>query len=66
LSQVTCDGVEPGQYDGYQIELWKEIAADMNLNKSDWSFSCVNWDLMIEDLLDPNGSCTVGAAGGQL
>ena len=29
----------------------------------DWTFSCVDWDAMIEDLTDPNGLCSFAAAG---
>lgn len=62
-SQVSCDGLEPSQYDGYQVALWRAIAADLALNDSDWAFSCLDWTAMIDDLANPNGSCSFAPAG---
>lgn len=63
--QVMCADMEdPSHYTGYQVALWREIAADLGWADSDWTFSCVDWTAMIDDLVDPNGSCSFAAAGG--
>jgi ABC-type amino acid transport substrate-binding protein len=62
--QVMCDGMDnPADYSGFQVALWREIAADLGWSDSDWSFSCVDWTAMIEDLVDPDGVCSFAAAG---
>lgn len=40
-----------------------QLAADMGWADSDWTFTCVDWDAMIEDLTDPAGLCSFAAAG---
>ncbi|KAF6257197.1 hypothetical protein COO60DRAFT_30052 [Scenedesmus sp. NREL 46B-D3] len=60
---VMCaDKEDPADFSGFQIALWREIAHDMGWADSDWSFSCVDWTAMIDDLVDPNGSCSFAAA----
>jgi ABC-type amino acid transport substrate-binding protein len=63
--QVMCeDMADPAAFTGYQVALWREIAQDLGLQETnDWVFSCVDWNMMIEDLASPNGSCSFGAAG---
>lgn len=62
--QVVCVNLTQADYDGYQLALWREIAADMGLKEgTDWSFQCMDWDVMIDDLVDENGNCTLAAAG---
>lgn len=61
---MRCADIEdPAQYDGFQIALWRQVAQDMGWADGDWTFSCVDWDAMIEDLTDPNGLCSFAAAG---
>lgn len=64
-AQVSCTaGEDASTYDGYQIELWRRIAADLGWKEgADWAFTCIDWTPMLEDLVSPGGSCTVGAAG---
>jgi hypothetical protein len=66
--QVTCSpDADPSTYDGYQIALWRRIATNMGWAEGDdWVLSCVDWTPMIEDLLSPNGACTMAAAGAVL
>jgi hypothetical protein len=54
---------DPADFSGFQIALWREIAHDLGWEESDWSFSCVDWTAMIDDLVDPNGACSFAAAG---
>jgi hypothetical protein len=54
---------DPADFSGFQIALWREIAHDLGWEDSDWSFSCVDWTAMIDDLVDPNGACSFAAAG---
>jgi len=64
--QVTCSPDEdPSTYDGYQIALWRRIATEMGWTSadSDWTFSCLDWSPMLEDLMAPDGLCTLAAAG---
>lgn len=62
--QVVCAGMDTqAGYSGYQVALWREIAADLGWADSDWFFSCVDWTEMINDLVDPAGNCTFAAAG---
>jgi hypothetical protein len=62
--QVMCaDMDDPADYSGFQVELWRKIAHDLGWSDSDWSFSCVDWTAMIDDLVDANGSCSFAAAG---
>ncbi|GBF93621.1 hypothetical protein Rsub_06343 [Raphidocelis subcapitata] len=64
MRQVTCDAAaDPSTYDGYQIELWRRIATAMGWADSDWTFTCIDWTPMIEDLIAPDGRCTMAAAG---
>eukprot|EP00878_Enallax_costatus_P030352 GHUV01033042.1.p1 GENE.GHUV01033042.1~~GHUV01033042.1.p1 ORF type:complete len:137 (+),score=4.37 GHUV01033042.1:332-742(+) len=64
---VTCAGLDDQtQYDGFQVALWRKIATDLGWADSDWTFSCVDWTEMINDLLSPTGSCSFAAAGGQM
>jgi hypothetical protein len=60
---MCADLEDPADYSGFQVALWREIAHDLGWADSDWSFSCVDWTAMIEDLVDPNGSCSFAAAG---
>lgn len=64
--QVMCEGMsDPADFTGYQVALWREIATDLGLQETkDWVFSCVDWNMMLEDLANANGSCSFGAAGG--
>lgn len=62
--QVLCNNLQPSEFIGYQIDLWRDIAADMGLTEDvDWSFTCMDWDVMIDDLIHPQGNCTFAAAG---
>ncbi|WIA23669.1 hypothetical protein OEZ85_000370 [Tetradesmus obliquus] len=61
---VMCDGIDDSaDYTGFQVALWREIARDLGWADSDWSFSCVDWTAMIDDLVDPDGVCSFAAAG---
>ncbi|WIA18264.1 hypothetical protein OEZ85_009732 [Tetradesmus obliquus] len=62
---VMCEGMsDPADFTGYQVALWREIATDLGLQETkDWVFSCVDWNMMLEDLANANGSCSFGAAG---
>eukprot|EP00879_Flechtneria_rotunda_P027717 GHRR01029704.1.p1 GENE.GHRR01029704.1~~GHRR01029704.1.p1 ORF type:complete len:142 (+),score=27.56 GHRR01029704.1:98-523(+) len=63
---VRCtDGQDPDEFSGYQVALWRELARDLGWADGDWSFVCMDWTPMIDDLLDPNGACTMAAAGMQ-
>ncbi|WIA44160.1 hypothetical protein OEZ86_010495 [Tetradesmus obliquus] len=63
IGRVMCADMEdPSHYTGYQVAVWREIAADLGWADSDWTFSCVDWTAMIDDLVDPNGSCSFAAA----
>lgn len=65
LAQVTCEGVDdPSNYSGYQIELWRAIATDLGWSDTDWTFYCMDWTIMIDDLSSSQGNCTAAAAGG--
>jgi ABC-type amino acid transport substrate-binding protein len=62
---VRCADIEdPANYDGYQIALWRKIAEDLGWADSDWTFSCVDWTAMIDDLTAADGLCSFAAAGG--
>ncbi|KAI8474114.1 MAG: hypothetical protein J3K34DRAFT_495859 [Monoraphidium minutum] len=59
---VTCDPADPpALYDGYQ--LFRRIADEMGWSDSDWVFTCIDWTPMIEDIMSPDGLCTMAAAG---
>jgi hypothetical protein len=63
--QVRCADMEnPGDFDGFQIALWREVAQDMGWAPEDWTFTCVDWTEMIDDLTSPDGLCSFAAAGG--
>lgn len=54
----------PTDYTGFQVALWREIANNLGWADTDWTFSCVDWTAMIDDLVDPSGLCSFAAAGG--
>jgi hypothetical protein len=35
----------------------------MGWEDADWTFTCIDWTPMIEDLIAPHGRCTMAAAG---
>jgi len=51
----------PDTYEGYQVELFTEIArhTDWLSDFRSWTFSCLDWKEMIADLQSPNGTCLV-------
>lgn len=62
--QVRCADIEnPDDFSGFQIALWREIASDMGWAPEDWTFTCVDWTAMIDDLVSPDGLCGFAAAG---
>eukprot|EP00775_Hariotina_reticulata_P008418 gene8418-8602_t len=62
--QVKCsDGQDSSEFAGYQVQLWREVAADLGLSDSDWFFTCVDWTAMMADLSSPTGQCSFAAAG---
>jgi ABC-type amino acid transport substrate-binding protein len=63
--QVRCADIEnPDDFDGFQIALWRKVAEDMGWAPEDWTFTCVDWTAMIDDLTSPDGLCSFAAAGG--
>ncbi|KAK9804717.1 hypothetical protein WJX72_001753 [[Myrmecia] bisecta] len=61
---VACDGLSsPDAFTGYQPQLFRQVVANMGMKPSTYNFTCMNWDDMIADLLDPDGSCDLSAAG---
>jgi hypothetical protein len=67
LRQVMCDDIEdPADFTGFQVALWREIALDLGWTDSDWSFRCMDWTEMLDDLVDPDGTCSFAAAGAQM
>jgi len=62
---VRCADLEdPSKFDGYQVALWRKVAADLGWADGDWTFSCVDWTAMIDDLKSTDGKCSFAAAGG--
>lgn len=64
--QVVCDATQdPSTYDGYQIELSRQLAKALGWADEDWFFTCIDeWTPLIDDILAPDGRCTMLAAGG--
>ena len=61
---VTCSAEEdPSTYSGFQVELFREVAHHLGWPDEDYYFACEDWTPMIDDLLSPNGTCTMAAAG---
>lgn len=61
---VYCSGIDdPAHFKGYHIELFSLVAKDLGWAPDDWSFSCMTWSDMMNDVLDPAGSCYMSAAG---
>lgn len=48
---------------GYQIELFRMAASEVGWAESDFIFTCMDYTVMMADLNDPAGNCTVVATG---
>lgn len=47
-----------------QYQLFQIIAMELGWSEEDWTWSgCLGWTEMIDELLDPDGSCFMAAAG---
>lgn len=63
---VMCAGMEGVKdFGGYQVALWRAIAKDLGWEETSWTFKCMDWSEMIDDLVSSNGSCSLAAAGEQ-
>lgn len=64
---VTCSAdADESTYSGFQVELFRRVAHHIGWHEEDYYFTCEDWTPMIDDLLSPNGTCTMAAAGEQL
>lgn len=50
-------------YAGYQIELFRMAASEVGWAEADFVFTCMDYTVMMADLNNPAGNCTVVATG---
>jgi hypothetical protein len=64
---VYCKDIEdPAAYTGFAVDVMRNIATDFGwVEGVNYTWTCMDTSPMIDDLLNPNGSCYV-AAGGEL
>lgn len=64
---VYCKDIEdPATYTGFAVDVMRNIATDLGwVEGVNYTWTCMDTSPMIDDLLNPNGSCYV-AAGGEL
>ncbi len=62
---VYCKGIEdPTAYSGFAVDVMRNIATDFGwVEGVNFTWTCMDWSPMIEDLLNPDGSCFVAASG---
>lgn len=62
---VSCEPSEdPSTYTGYVIELFRLLAHELGWREgADWVMRCMPFSDMLSNVLDPDGSCTIAAAG---
>lgn len=49
-----------------QVQLFDNLADFLGWQPQDWHWSgCMDWDAMVADLLSPDGTCFMAAAGGR-
>lgn len=71
IPMASCSPTaDPSTYSGFDIDLFRRTALiagwdeTTNVSQPDsYEFRCMPFDLMISDLTDPNGTCTVATAG---
>ncbi|KAI8466415.1 MAG: hypothetical protein J3K34DRAFT_395609 [Monoraphidium minutum] len=64
--EVVCSpGDTQDAFQGYQVELFKEISRRVYWlgDARSWAFSCLPWRELLADLASPNGTCMVAPAG---
>lgn len=61
---VYCDNTtDPANYTGYQVELFRHVAQELQWAPESWYFRCMDWTPMLDDLLSDSGTCYLSAAG---
>ncbi|PSC71582.1 glutamate receptor [Micractinium conductrix] len=60
---VYCLGREPQDYGGYEIELFRAVAAELGWQESQLRWRCLEWEEMLGHLRDADGVCDIAAAG---
>ena len=61
---VACAGMEPSEYDGLQIALFKKWAKELGWTEADYVLTCLPWGDMMDDIRSSDGHCFLAAAGG--
>lgn len=54
---LSCTGKEPGAYEGYEVKLFDQVAAELGWTKADYQWACDSGDSFMEQ--KANGSCDI-------